>query len=189
MSLRVFIKPSGKSRFSGYNRIFLCANCHKRMKQVDKKVLRSVLSEPQKVAQTIGSVSFKGWQCPTCSQQLAEDDFHLVAYVSDSSRFRLCPTCNELTGTRTTKILKRATRSSEGKRLIIDECQCCNYRKEKEKIIPRLPPPSSDSWIVSGGSSSGRRGGGSFGGSFGGGNGGGSFGGGDSGGGGAGGDW
>ncbi len=118
----------------------------------------------------------------------------MVAYVSDSSRFRLCPTCNELTGTRTTKILKWVTRSSEGKLLIIDECHCCNYRKEKEKIIPRLPPRSSDSWIVLGGSSSSRRGGGGFGGgngggSFGGGNGGGGFGGGDSGGGGAGGDW
>ena len=165
MSLRVFIKPSGKSRFSGYNRIFLCANCHKRMKQLDNtKILISVLSEPQKVAQTIGSVSFEGWQCPNCSQQLAEDDFHLVAYLSDSTRFRRCPTCDEWTGTRTKRILKRATRSSEGKRLIIDECHCCNYRQEKEEIIPRLPPPSSDSWIVSGGSGGGGFGGGSSGG-------------------------
>ncbi len=181
MSLRVFIKPSGKSRFSGYNRIFLCANCHKRMKQLDNtKILVSVLSEPQKVAQTIGSISFEGWQCPTCSQQLAEDDFHLVAYESDSSRFKRCPTCDELTVTRTPQTLKWATQSSEGKRLIIDECHCCNYRQEKEEIIPRLPPPSRGSWIVSGGSG---------GGGFGGGNGGGGFGGGDSGGGGAGGDF
>ncbi len=165
MSLRVFIKPSGKSRFSGYNRIFLCANCHKRMKQLDNtKILVLVLSEPQKVAQTIGSVSFEGWQCPNCSQQLAEDDLHLVAYLSDSTRFRRCPTCDEWTGTRTKRILKRATRSSEGKRLIIDECHCCNYRQEKEEIIPRLPPPSSDSWIVSGGSGGGGFGGGSSGG-------------------------
>ena len=180
MSRRVFIKPSGKSRFSRGNRIFFCANCDKRMKQVDKKVVQSVLSEPQKVAQKIGSVSFKGWQCPNCSQQLAEDAFHLVAYESSESRFRRCPTCDELTVTRTKKTLKKATRQSSGKRLLIDECHCCDYRQEKEEKIPRLPPPIRDSWIVSGGSGRG---------GFGGGDSGGSFGGGDSGGGGAGGDW
>ena len=179
-SRSVFIKPSGKSRFSGRNLIFFCANCHKRMKQVDKKVLRSVLSEPQKVAQTLGSVSFEGWQCPNCSQQLAEDDFHLIAYESDSSRFRRCPRCDELTVVTYTKsILKRATRSSEGKCLLVGECYCCDYSEEKEEIIPRLPSPSSSSWV----------GGGFDGGGSSGGNGGGSFGGGDSGGGGAGGDW
>lgn len=181
MSRRVFIKPVGQSRLSGGNRIFFCANCHKRMKQLNKtKVLVSVLSEPQKVARMIGSISFEGWQCPTCSQQLAENNFHLVAYVSSSNRFRRCPTCDELTVTRTQKILKWATRSSEGKRLIIDECHCCDYRQEQEEIIPRLPPPSSGSWIVSSGGSSGSSSGSS---------GGGSFGGGSSGGGGAGGDW
>ena len=181
MSRRVFIKPSGKSRFSRGNRIFFCANCNKRMKQIDKKVVQSVLSKPQKVAQKIGSVSFKGWQCPTCSQQLAEDNFHLVAYESPKPRFRRCPTCHELTVTRTKKILKRATRFSAGQRLIIDECHCCDYRHEKKVTIPPLPPPSSgSSW-------GGYIGGGSFGG--GGSSGGGSFGGGSSGGGGAGGDW
>ena len=181
MSRRVFIKPSGKSRFSRGNRIFFCANCNKRMKQIDKKVVQSVLSEPQKVAQKIGSVSFKGWQCPTCSQQLAEDNFHLVAYESSSNRFRRCPTCDELTVTRTKKVLKQAKRFSAGQRLIIDDCHCCDYRHEKKVTIPRLPPPSSgSSW-------GGYSGGGSFGG--GGSSGGGSFGGGSSGGGGAGGDW
>ncbi|MGK7947684.1 MAG: YgcG family protein [Xenococcaceae cyanobacterium] len=180
MSRRVFIKPSGKSRFRGGKRIFFCANCHQQMQRLNNtKILVSVLSEPQKVARMIGSISFEGWRCPTCSQQLAEEDFHLVAYVSSETRFRRCHTCDELTVTHTQKTLKRATQFNEGKRLIIDECHCCNYRQEKEEIIPRLPPPSSDSWIVSGGSSSR----GSFGG------GGGSFGGGSSGGGGAGGDW
>ena len=196
-SHKVFLKPTGKSRFSHGNRIFFCANCHKRMKQVDKKVVQSVLKEPQKIAQKIGSVSFKGWECSTCSQQLAEDGFHLVAYVSDSTRFRRCPTCDELTVRRTKKILKRATQLSKGQRLIIDACNCCDYHQEKKEMIPCLPSPIRDSWIVSSGSRRGFRasnGGGSFdssndGGSFGGNNGGDSFGGGDSGGGGAGDDW
>ncbi len=159
MSRRVFIQPSGKSRFGMGKRFFFCANCNKRMKQVDKKVLQTILSEPQKVAQKIGSASFKGWQCPSCSQQLAESDFHLVAYESPKPRFRRCPTCDELTVTRTKKTLKKSTRRSSGKRLIIDECHCCDYHHEKKEKIPRLPPPSS-------GSSWGGYIGGSFGGDF-----------------------
>ena len=181
MSRRVFIQPNGNSRFRGGNRILLCANCHKRMQQVDGKVLESYLSKPQKVAQTMGSVSFEAWKCPNCAQQLKEDDFHLVAYESSDSRFRKCPNCDELTVVTYIKsILKPATRSSEGTRLVIGECYCCEYRQEKQEIIPRLSS-SSSSWIISGGSSSG--------GGFGSGSGGGSFGGGSSGGGGAGGDW
>lgn len=76
---------------------------------------------------------------------------------------------------------KRATRSSQGKRLITDTCNCCDYRQETEEMIPRLSSPSSTSY-TSGGYSSGGYTGGSSGG-------GGSFGGGSSDGGGAGGSW
>lgn len=177
MSRRVAIKPTGRSRFRGGERIFFCADCHQKMKKVDNTKFQSRLSKPEIVAQKLGSVRFQGWRCLNCSQQLAEDDFHLVAYASSSSKFRQCPTCNELTVTRSKKTLQQATQFNSGKRLIIDECHCCDYRQEKKEKIPRLPPPSSGSFW--GGYSGG--GGGS--------SGGGSFGGGSSGGGGAGGDW
>ena len=205
-SLRVAIKPMGRSRLSGGNRIFFCADCHQKMEKVDNTIVQSTLSPPETVAQELGSVRFEGWKCPNCSQQLTDGKFHRVAYVSSESRFRQCPTCDELTVTRTKKTIKQATQYSKGKRLIIDECHCCDYRQEKEETIPRLPPPIRDSWIVSsgsgrggfggingssfgGGDSGGSFGGGDSGGSFDGGNSGSSFGGGDSGGGGAGGDW
>ena len=179
-SRRVFLKPAKKFHLS-----FFCPNCHKRMQQVDGQVVKSFLSKPQKVAQKIGSVYFEGWQCPSCSHQLTKNDLHLVAYSSSSNKFKRCPTCDELTVvTRTKKILKRATCSSSGKRLIIDECHCCNYRQEQKERIPRLPTRSRrNSWgIYSRSGGGGFGGGGSFGS-------GGSFGGGRSGGGGAGGGW
>ncbi len=179
MSRKVAIKPIGRSRLSGGNRIFLCADCHQKMVKVDNTKVLSTLSKSETVAQELGSVRFEGWRCPNCNQELTDEKFHLVAYVSSESRFRQCPTCDELTVTRTPQILREATQFDFGKRLIIDECHCCDYRQEKEEIIPRLPSPSSSSWIAGGfdgGGSSGS-------------NGGGSFGGGDSGGGGAGGDW
>ena len=194
----VFLKPTGRSRIERARFLQLsksqkpthCADCRYPMEKLDSTEVRSLLSQPEKVAQKLGSAEFIGWKCPNCSQQLTDGKFHLVAYVSSSSRFRQCPTCDELTVTRTEKVVKRATRYISGKRLIIDECHCCDYRQEKSETIPRLPPPpppsSGSSWGISsgGGFGGGDGGGGGFGGS-----GGGGFGGGSSGGGGAGGDW
>ncbi len=181
---QVLLKPEGYSRHSGSNHLFLCANCNKQMKKVDDTAIQQTLSQPQKVAQQLGSVRFQGWKCPNCSQQLTGLGFHRVACESNLGRFRECPTCQELTATRTKQTLQHPTEYSCGRRLVIEECHCCSYRKEWEETIPRLPPPPPPSSSSSGGnsfSSGGFSGGGDCGG--------GSFGGGDCGGGGAGGGW
>lgn len=176
---RVFLEPEGRTRYkSGDNLRIYCSKCTQPMKKVSESAFESALSKPEQVARQLGSIKFEGWQCSNCSQT-TNQKFHLVTYVSNSSRFRQCPTCQELTVTRTKKTIRAATQYNTGKRLIIDKCHCCSYHQEKEEIIPRLPPPppptSSSSWggYSGGGSSSG----------------GGSFGGGSSGGGGAGGSW
>jgi uncharacterized protein len=182
-SRQVWIEPEGHSRLSDSNYLFFCAKCQKRMEKVDTSRIKSCLSNPEKVAQKLGSIHFEGWTCPDCSQQLTGLEYHLVARVSNSGRFKKCPTCKELTATRTKKILQHATQSHTGQRLIIDKCHCCEYYQQYKETIPRLPPPpppsSSSGGSYSGGASTG---GGSC-------SGGGSFGGGSSGGGGAGGGW
>ena len=167
---QVSIEPEGRSRFKGGSRVCICAQCKKPMEKVDDAIIQSTLSKPEQVAQQLGSIRFEGWKCPNCSQQLTGSGFHRVAYESRLSQFSECPTCQELTATRTTQTLEHPTEYSTGRRLIIEECHCCDYRLEREETIPCLPPPSSSS---SGGGDSG----------------GGSSGGGDSGGGGAGGSW
>ena len=183
---QVFVEPEGRTRLSGNKYRVLCNSCKKPMEKVDASQLKSHLSKPEKVAQQFGSVTFKGWKCPNCSQQRTGLGFHIVAYVSHSDQFNKCPTCQELTVKRTKKTLRHATQFSSGKRLITDECHCCDYRQDSEETIPRLPPPPPPSSSGSGGSSYS---GGSSGGGSSGDSGGGSFGGGDSGGGGAGGSW
>ncbi len=187
-SRRVFVKPEGRTRLRGSDRPIHCADCKKRMEKVANTTIESNLSQPEKVAQRIGSVKFEGWQCPTCSPQLTGLGFHLIDWVLNSARFSQCPTCQELTVKRTETILKHATRHSTGKRLITNLCLCCAYREEKEETIPRLPPPPPPS---SGGFSTGSVSTGSVstGGCSTGGSSGGGFGGGCSGGGGAGGGW
>ncbi|WP_026734707.1 TPM domain-containing protein [Fischerella sp. PCC 9605] len=173
---KIFIAPEGRTRISGGDRIFLCADCQQPMEKVDATTVESYLSKPEKVAQKLGSVRFEGWRCPNCSQKLTGTGFHIVAHESHSSRFRKCPHCQELTVTHSERTVKSPTQFSSGRRLIVDDCHSCSYHYQHEEIIPRLPPPppppppSSSSW---GGFSGG----------------GGSFGGGSSGGGGAGGSW
>ncbi len=160
-----------------------CADCRYPMQHISRDALLDHLNEPQRVAQKLGSAVFHGWQCPNCSQ-LNTQEFHLVTYVSNSSRFRECPTCKELTVTHTEKVVKNPTEYSSGKRTLSEECHCCSYRRHKEETIPRLPPPPSNysggggfsggSFSTGGGGGDGCSGG-SFGGGSSGGGGGGSF--------------
>ncbi|MCG6135919.1 MAG: TPM domain-containing protein [Nostoc sp. LLA-1] len=197
---KILLQPEGHTRKQKGNYSFLCANCQQPMAKIDATKVDPHLNRVEKVAQNIGSVDFQGWQCLHCSQQPTAKGFHLVALESDSSGFRKCPHCQELTVIHTETTIQQPTQYRSGKRLIVDKCHSCTYYHEKEEKIPRLPPPppppplpprrtrGSDS---NGSLGSGSFGGGSFGGgSFGGGSsGGGGFGGGSSGGGGSGGSW
>lgn len=167
---KIFLQPQGYTRRKQGNHIFSCADCQQPMTKVDSTLFQSSLTLQQKAAQNLGSVKFEGWNCLQCNQNNNHQVFHLVALESYSPRFRECPHCEELTVTHSDKTIQQPTEYNSGRKLIIDECNVCNYHRETEEIIPRLPPPSSGS---SGDGSSG----------------GGSFGGGSSGGGGAGGSW
>ncbi|MDJ0798108.1 MAG: TPM domain-containing protein [Calothrix sp. MO_167.B12] len=195
---RFFLKPEGRSRRIRVNnpRIY-CSQCKQPMEKVEDVAIESYLSEAEKVAASIGSINFEAWRCPKCSLKLNDGAFHLIGWISPSPDFQRCPHCQELTVKRTLKTLVVPTQNFDGTRLIIDQCQLCDYHKEKEKTVPPLPsltPASRSSYSSSGWSSGGGIGGGGFGGggSSGGsgggsGGGGGGFGGGGSGGGGAGG--
>lgn len=159
-----------------------CGKCNQPMEKVGNIKLTKV----QQVAKKIGSVSYRGYKCSSCSKPL--QPYSLIAYYSSSSRYQECPECNEFTITRTGEILEQPTYTSKGKRIVRDSCHCCDYIQETTEIISRLhrytqtnsgsASHSSNSrywWGDDAGSTSGSSGGG--------------FGGGSSDGGGAGGDW
>ena len=158
-----------------------CAKC----KQPMKRVGNLKLTKAQQVARKISSVSYRGYKCSTCSNELQL--YSLIAYVSSSSRYQECPECQDFTATRTEEILEQPTYTSKGKRLVRDTCHCCNYVQAKTEILPMLRRRYSNN---SSSRSTVYYGGGGYGGGFGGGGGSGAsggFGGGSSGGGGAGG--
>jgi uncharacterized protein len=173
---KVFLNPQGNTTplERSDNREICCAKCRQPMERVPD----IELSKPQQVAQKLGSVSFRGYKCPSCNDDV--NSYSIIAYISKSSRYRICPQCDELTVTRTETTLKKATHQSKGKVLISDCCYCCNYCQEKTIDIPRLPPPSnrgggsggsSNSYFggMAGGYSSSSGSSGSSGGNFGGG--------------------
>ncbi|MEE3716955.1 TPM domain-containing protein [Tumidithrix elongata RA019] len=173
------IAPAGVSRIDVQNdEAIACAVCKQPMQKLDRDLVLSSLQAPQKIAQELGSIRVDGWQCPTCRPQLTGLGFHLRTHVVNDYSFHLCPTCRELTVSKTFQELAPATKSETGKRLAIAKCACCEYSEELEEIVPMLSDSSTFDPICS---DSGDGGGG--------GSGGGDFGGGDSGGGGDGGSW
>lgn len=163
-------------------RVLCDAQTQKPMTKLDSDTLSNHLTKAEKVAQKAGSVRYEGWQ-------IENQPPHIRAYILNNTDFTECPHCQELTVTRTTKILKNATYDSRGSKLITHECLCCDYRTEQKATIPRKVRSYSSSSSSYSSYSGGSYGGGGYsGGSSGGGSSGGSsFGGGDSGGGGAGG--
>jgi uncharacterized protein len=135
---KLFINPeiSNKRLDRSDSREIHCAKCRQPMTRASN----IQLSKPQQVAQRLGSVNFRGYKCSSCSDLKS---YSLISYISSSSRYRVCPECNELTVTRTETTLKKATRKSKGKLLISDRCYCCDYCQEKTIDIPRLRPPSN----------------------------------------------
>ncbi|MEB3884212.1 TPM domain-containing protein [Lyngbya sp. CCY1209] len=174
-------------------RPILSATSQTPLQQIDRDTLTPLLTEHERDAQELESTSFEGWWCPEWGQ-ISRDTIYLKAYVQNKGNgYYQCPVGKELTVECTSKVVKYPTTSRKGIRQITYSCHCCDYHKEVEEKIPRLPPPSSSSGGSSSSSSSGSYGG-SYGGGYSGGgssgggsSGGGSFGGGGSGGGGAGG--
>ncbi|MEQ9356323.1 TPM domain-containing protein [Coleofasciculus chthonoplastes] len=144
---RVLVKPEGKTRTQGYpysNRRLHCADCKKQLEHLDAIALESKLTQPEKVAQKIGSIRFDGWQCPRCRPHLTGEGVHIFAYVSNSVDFEKCLTCQELTVTRKLEtILKEPTWNQKGEKLVHKECHCCDYQAQMKEAIPCLTPPAN----------------------------------------------
>ena len=121
------------------NRSICCTKCKKPM-QRERNI---TLTKAQTIAQKLGGVSYRGYKCSSCSNE--ENPYVTLSYLSDSSRYQDCPNCQELTVMRQEKTVKKATKKSQGKRLITKKCHCCDYQTERIISTPRLPAYSRSS--------------------------------------------
>lgn len=171
------VEPEGLSRINQSIKDLKlnCSKCQQLMEQIDDVSLSSYLTESEKIAQKIGSLSFQGWRCLNCQTNSNVRGIHIRSYItSDKSdrKFKNCPNCQELTIEIISKVTKKPTSKIEGQRLITEKCHCCFNREEILQTIPRISYSSSSSFGYSdGGNYGGGRdfGGGSSGGDGGGG--------------------
>lgn len=169
---KIFVKPGKNLNMRRKDtRTVCCAKC----RQPLNRTKEIALTEAQKVAQKLGSVSYRAYHCSHCNLF----DNSVVAYFSESDRYEECPECQELTIVKTGEVITPAASKSSGELLSIRKCHCCDYYQEKTEIIPaiaKLNPQLNQNYYhnshsqhhyYSGGNS--YSGGGSSGGGFGGG--------------------
>ena len=178
----VFVKPGKNLSLQRHDiRTVCCAECQQPMNRVEAK-----LSKAQTVAQKLGGVSYRGYQCSCDSNNKA---YSIVAYFSNSNRYEDCPKCEELTVTKTGEVITPATERSPGELVSKKQCHCCGYSQVETIKIPEIVKPNRRSNHTHHGANAGYYSYYGGGGDGAGGSSGGSFGGGASGGDGAGGSW
>ncbi|MUG95410.1 hypothetical protein F7734_24815 [Scytonema sp. UIC 10036] len=162
------LEPNGRSRVNKIEKDEAAkwAQCRQPMDKLDSLSLISYLSKPEQAAQTLGSVSFEGWQCRKCYPNPTERGVHIRAYAPKSRKFTMCSTCKELTVERTSPILQQATIANKGQKIVTEKCYCCDYYKANVTTIPAIDSDYSSGFYDGGGSSGGDCGGGGDGGSW-----------------------
>ena len=130
---KVFVTPNKNLSLQRRdNRTVCCAKCHQptnRIKKID-------LTQAQKVAQKLGGVSYRGYQCSTCVSN--NKAYSIVAYFSDSERYDDCPKCQELTVIKTAEVITPATSNRPGLLLSKKQCHCCGYYREEAIEIHKI---------------------------------------------------
>lgn len=176
---RVVLQPGQRSRVSSEahstnsGKAVVCAECQKYLRSMTPEQLSAHLTQTEKVALTIGSLKFAGWQCPNSCPKDGSERIHIRAYRWRPESFRTCPNCQELTVQCRSEVLEKATPDQSGTVHIVEQCACCDYVQEYDETIPSpKSAPSPDTIGDSGGESFG---GGGFGGGSGGGGAGGSW--------------
>jgi uncharacterized protein len=113
---------------------FVCQTCQADLLPVAQEQVEDGLTQPQTVAQQLGSTSFQGLNCPNCTPILSH--FHLRGYRLVENKFEDCPNCQELTVTCSTEVLVHPSRRSTGLQEMTFQCQACDYSKTISVTIP-----------------------------------------------------
>lgn len=136
-----------------------CPNGHGMMRLVDEAQDDQYLDEPERLEERLSSVDYDVWLCENCGQTLK------LPYRSWTSSYRDCPECRHRTVEVRRTTVRRATTSHEGQEHVVEACRHCTYRKEFDRVLPRVSKSSSGVGSkLGGGGFRGGGGGSSFGG-------------------------
>ncbi|MDT7945305.1 MAG: TPM domain-containing protein [Cyanobacteriota bacterium PSP.bin.10] len=116
----------------------VCQACGRPMRPIQPQLLDKYLPQEHRLARSRSRARYYGWFCPTC-QGIA-----VVVREGTLSRHLYCPRCQALTLDLTTQVLQEATYDSSGLKLEILTCPICQYRREREVVIPQLSDSDRD---------------------------------------------
>ncbi|MBD1909131.1 TPM domain-containing protein [Leptolyngbya sp. FACHB-8] len=122
-----------------------CPSCKTQMVRLDEQADDQFLNESQRKEESLSSVDYDAWQCPSCSYH------QILPYSNFFSEYSRCPSCATKALEVRTTTTRQPTRSCQGESRIDEHCRHCSYDRTYYRSIPRLTDNSSSS----GGSSSG----------------------------------
>jgi uncharacterized protein len=152
--------PVGIGSYVGYRRWRRyrkrkCPSCGAIMRRLPETEEDKLLDEIKQLEETLKSVDYDVWSCPSCSHHFT------LRYPKWFSGYSECPQCHNRTCRSSEVTTRHATTMSTGQAQVTEDCEFCTYRRVYYRTIPRISTSSSSS---GGSSSSGSFGGGSSGG-------------------------
>ena len=133
-----------------------CPRGHGPMLRLDETADDAHLDRGQQLEESLESVDYDVWVCPTCQYALT------IPHRAWFSRYSTCKSCQRRTLETDTLTLIPATTSHSGTQQVTERCRNCGWTRTYTRVIPRVSQSS-------GSSGSGGGGGGGGGSSFGGG--------------------
>ncbi|MGG6297433.1 TPM domain-containing protein [Leptolyngbya sp. AN02str] len=126
-----------------------CPHCQTPMLRLDEQSDDQFLNEGQRKEESLSSVDYDVWQCPSCGHHKVH------RYASLFSGYRQCPSCQvrALHVKRTTT--RHPTYTYEGEERVDENCRHCSYQRTHYRSIPRRTRSSSGGSSGGGGRSSG----------------------------------
>jgi len=133
-----------------------CPRGHGPMLRLDETADDAHLDRGQQLEESLESVDYDVWVCPTCQYALT------IPHRAWFSRYSTCKSCQRRTLETDTLTLIPATTSHSGSQQVTERCRNCGWTRTYTRVIPRISQSSGSSG--SSGGSSGGGGGSSFGG-------------------------
>ncbi len=138
----------------GRHRERTCPECKVRMNLLCPVSTRDKLSTGQQKEKSLGSVSYRAYECPQCAfERIASSN----RFFSGYSR---CSACSHRTMRVNSQTIRAATTYSTGLRRITETCTHCSHHNVRDAVIPRRTQSSSSGGGSRGGGFGGGRSGG-----------------------------
>lgn len=127
-----------------------CSACQAPMFRLDEQADDAHLASGQRCEESVGSVDYDVWACPTCPQVV------ITRHGSWFTRYHACPACGWKTASDRSTEEEAATELCTGRERIDTRCAHCGHHETTYRVLPRKERNRSSGFHSSSFSTSGR---------------------------------